>query len=141
DDDPNNYPDPASRFQPQGVLEPSQVVDPNSYQWGDVDWPGVKLPGQVLYELHVATITPEGTWAAAIENLDHLRDVGVTLIEVMPLAEFQGDFGWGYDGVYWYAPTRLYGQPDDFRAFVDAAHQKGIGVILDAVYNHFGPAG
>lgn len=141
DNDPARYPDPASRFQPQGVLGPSEVVDPSRYLWRDDDWPGVQLPGQVLYELHVGTFTPEGTWAAAIEKLDHLRDVGVTLIEVMPLAEFQGEFGWGYDGVCWYAPTRLYGQPDDFRAFVDAAHQRGIGVILDVVYNHFGPSG
>lgn len=141
DDAPATYPDPASRFQPQGVHGPSQVIDPGAYRWSDDDWPGVTLAGQVLYELHIGTFTPEGTWAAAIGKLDHLRELGVTLIEVMPVAEFQGRFGWGYDGVCWYAPTHLYGQPDDFRAFVDEAHRRGIGVILDVVYNHFGPSG
>jgi maltooligosyltrehalose trehalohydrolase len=141
DDESKRYPDPASRFQPQGVHGPSQVVDWRAYGWQDADWPGVQLRGQVLYELHLGTFTPEGTWSAAIDRVAHLRDLGVTLIEVMPVAEFQGDFGWGYDGVYWYAPTRLYGKPDDFRAFVDHAHSLGVGVILDVVYNHFGPTG
>ncbi len=94
-----------------------------------------------MYELHVGTFTPEGTWAAAAEKLPHLADLGITLIEVMPVAAFPGKFGWGYDGVYWFAPTELYGSPDDFRAFVDRAHRLGIGVILDVVYNHFGPCG
>ncbi len=141
DDDPSIYPDPASRFQPQGVDGPSQVVDASSYRWNDDGWSGVLLAGQVLYELHIGTFTPEGTWAAAIGKLDHLRKLGVTLIELMPVAEFQGRYGWGYDGVYWYAPTRLYGQPDQLRTFVDEAHARGIGVILDVVYNHFGPSG
>jgi len=135
------FPDPASRFQPQGVHGPSQVVDPHAYKWKDSTWPGVKLPGQVIYELHVGAFTPEGTWTAAIEKLPHLKKVGVTLIEVMPINDFHGDYGWGYDGVAWYAPTRLYGTPDDARRFIDAAHRHGIGVILDVVYNHFGANG
>ena len=141
DDDPKLYPDPASHFQPQGVDGPSQVVDHRRFNWTDTDWPGAELLGQVVYELHVGTFTPEGTWAAAIEKLPHLRDLGVTLLEVMPVAAFPGKFGWGYDGVFWYAPTQLYGTPDDFRNFVNAAHGHGIGVILDVVYNHFGPCG
>jgi maltooligosyltrehalose trehalohydrolase len=141
DDESKRYPDPASRFQPQGVHGPSQVIDWRAYGWQDGDWPGVKLRGQVLYELHIGALTSEGTWAAAMDRIAHLRDLGVTLIEVMPVAEFQGEYGWGYDGVYWYAPTRLYGNPDDFRAFVDHAHALGVGVILDVVYNHFGPTG
>ncbi len=141
DDDLKKYPDPASRFQPQGVHGPSQIVDPRRFDWTDDDWPGAELPGQVIYELHIGTFTPEGTWAAAAERLPHLRDLGVTLIEVMPVAAFAGKFGWGYDGVYWYAPTQLYGTPDDFRSFVDRAHRLRMGVILDVVYNHFGPVG
>jgi maltooligosyltrehalose trehalohydrolase len=141
DDESKRYPDPASRFQPQGVHGPSQVIDPSTYNWQDADWTGVTMPGQVIYELHIGAYTAEGTWAAAIDKLAHLRDVGVTVVEVMPVNEFHGDFGWGYDGVYWYAPTRLYGRPDDFRAFVDEAHRLGLGVILDVVYNHFGPTG
>ena len=141
DGDSKNYPDPASHFQPQGVFGPSQLIDHNRFLWTDDDWPGVKLPGQVLYEIHVGTFTPEGTWRGAIEKLPHLRDLGITLIEVMPIAAFPGEFGWGYDGVYWYAPTQQYGPPDDLRAFIDRAHALGIGVILDAVYNHLGPAG
>jgi maltooligosyltrehalose trehalohydrolase len=135
------FPDPASRYQPLGVHAASQVVDPRAYAWNDAKWPGVKLPGQVIYELHIGTFTPEGTWAAAIEKLPHLKEVGVTLIEVMPINDFHGDYGWGYDGVAWYAPTRLYGSPDDCRRFIDEAHRHGIGVILDVVYNHFGANG
>jgi maltooligosyltrehalose trehalohydrolase len=141
DDESKHYPDPASRYQPKGVHGPSQVVDWRSFAWQDDEWRGAKLPGQVLYEMHVGAFTEAGDWATAIDRLGHLRDVGVTLIEVMPVAEFHGEFGWGYDGVYWYAPTHLYGKPDDFRAFVDQAHQFGLGVILDVVYNHFGPTG
>ncbi len=141
DDETRNYPDPASRFQPQGVHGPSEVIDPQLYSWQDSNWPGVTLKGQVLYELHIGTFTPEGTWGAATDKLPYLRDLGVTLVEVMPVAEFYGEFGWGYDGVQWFAPTRLYGRPADFRRFVDEAHRLGVGVILDVVYNHFGPAG
>ncbi len=141
DDDSYLYPDPYSRFQPQGVHGPSEVIDPQAFAWDEAPWKGVKLQGQVLYELHLGTFTPEGTWAAAADKLSHLREVGVTLVEVMPVADFDGEFGWGYDGVCWFAPCRLYGRPDDFRRFVEAAHRLGLGVILDVVYNHFGPSG
>jgi maltooligosyltrehalose trehalohydrolase len=135
------FADPASRFQPEGPFGPSEVVDPTAYQWKDRSWRGITLRGQVLYELHIGTFTPEGTWHAAVERLGDLARLGVTTVEVMPVAEFPGRFGWGYDGVFPYAPTRLYGTPDDFRAFVDAAHRLGLGVILDVVYNHLGPSG
>jgi maltooligosyltrehalose trehalohydrolase len=141
DDGEMYFPDPASHFQPQGVHGPSQVVDHRRFAWTDGDWPGVKLQGQVLYELHIGTFTPEGTWSAAATKLPHLRELGITLVELMPVAEFPGTFGWGYDGVYWYAPEENYGTPDDFRAFVNEAHRVGMGVILDVVYNHFGPSG
>jgi maltooligosyltrehalose trehalohydrolase len=131
-------PDPASRFQPQGPDGLSQIIDPADYRWTDAEWPGVKNEGQVIYELHIGTFTPEGTWRAAIERLPQLADLGITLVEVMPVADFPGKFGWGYDGVSMFAPTRLYGEPNDFRAFVDRAHALGLGVILDVVYNHFG---
>lgn len=133
------FADPASRYQPEGLDGPSELVDPRSFAWTDADWRGLPPKGQVLYELHVGTFTPDGTWAAAVGKLGWLRDMGITAIEVMPVAEFGAEFGWGYDGVLQYSPTRLYGTPDDFRRFVDAAHAHGIGVILDIVYNHFGP--
>jgi maltooligosyltrehalose trehalohydrolase len=135
------YPDPASRFQPAGPHGPSMVVDPAKFDWTDAAWPGVKIEGQVIYEMHVGTFTSAGTWEAAAAELEELARLGVTVIEVMPVNEFPGRFGWGYDGVDWYAPTRLYGEPDDFRRFVDRAHAVGVGVILDVVYNHFGPDG
>src|SRR5262245_20608963 len=135
------YPDPASRFQPDGPHGPSQVIDPAAFRWTDADWPGVTPEGQVLYELHVGTFTKEGTWDAAARHLPALADLGVTVLEVMPVAEFPGRFGWGYDGVGLFAPTRLYGTPDDLRRFVDRAHAAGLGVILDVVYNHVGPDG
>ncbi len=136
-----NYPDPASRFMPEGVHGPSEVTDLAAFPWQDQNWPGVELTGQVLYEMHVGAFTPEGTWEAAAQKLPYLAEVGITLLEIMPVAEFPGEFGWGYDGVQWFAPTRLYGRPEDFCRFVDAAHEIGIGVILDVVYNHFGPTG
>jgi maltooligosyltrehalose trehalohydrolase len=139
--DAGDFPDPFSRFQPQGPHGPSQVVDPGAYRWGDAAWRGVGREGQVVYEMHVGTFTPEGTWDAAAEQLGALAGLGITVLEVMPVAEFPGRFGWGYDGVDLFAPTRLYGPPDRFRAFVDRAHAHGIGVILDVVYNHFGPDG
>jgi maltooligosyltrehalose trehalohydrolase len=135
------YADPASRFQPEGPHGPSEVVDPTAFPWTDAEWTGVRADGQVVYELHVGAFTPEGTWAAAGERLADLADLGVTVLEVMPVADFPGRFGWGYDGVNLFAPTRLYGTPDDFRRFVDRAHAAGIGVILDVVYNHLGPDG
>ena len=136
-----SFPDPASRFQPEGPHGPSQVVDPAAYRWKDGAWKGLSLPGQVLYEMHVGTFTKEGTWDAAARELTALRELGVTVVEVMPVADFAGRFGWGYDGVDLYAPTRLYGNPDAMRAFVDEAHRLGLGVILDVVYNHLGPSG
>ncbi len=134
-------PDPVSRFQPDGPHGPSVIVDPSAFQWTDQSWKGLDVQGQVLYEMHVGTMTPEGTWGAASAQLDAVKDLGITAIELMPVADFAGRFGWGYDGVDLYAPTRLYGAPDDLRAFVDRAHGLGIGVILDVVYNHLGPDG
>lgn len=133
--------DPASRWQPEGPFGPSEVVDPTQFAWSDRAWPGIAIERQIAYEMHVATFTPEGTWRAAMERLPALVDTGITVVEVMPVAEFPGRFGWGYDGVFPYAPTRLYGTPDDFRAFVDRAHALGLAVILDVVYNHLGPDG
>ena len=134
-------PDPASRFQPEGPHGPSEIVDPHAFRWTDAGWPGVAASGQVLYEMHVGTFTPEGTWAAAMAELPALADLGITVVEMMPIADFAGQFGWGYDGVNLFAPTRLYGRPEHLRAFVDRAHALGLGVILDVVYNHLGPDG
>ena len=135
------FPDPASRFQPEGPHGPSQVVDPGKFHWTDGRWQGAAVPGQIIYEMHIGTFTPEGTWKAAYALLPQLAETGVTLLEVMPVADFSGSFGWGYDGVDLFAPTRLYGTPDDFREFVNRAHAIGIGVILDVVYNHLGQDG
>jgi maltooligosyltrehalose trehalohydrolase len=135
------FPDPASRYQPEGPHRASAIVDPSAYRWNDRDWRGVALQGQVLYELHTGTFTGEGTWAAAARQLPALADLGVTVVELMPVAEFDGRFGWGYDGVDLFAPSHLYGTPDDLRHFVDRAHAVGLGVILDVVYNHLGPSG
>jgi maltooligosyltrehalose trehalohydrolase len=139
--DGDAYPDPASRFQPDGPHGASQIVDAASFPWTDQHWKGVKQEGQVIYEMHVGTFTREGTWLAAMEQLPALVDLGVTVLELMPVADFTGSRGWGYDGVNLFAPTRLYGKPDDFRRFVNEAHHLGIGVILDVVYNHLGPDG
>jgi maltooligosyltrehalose trehalohydrolase len=140
-DGDKSYPDPASRFQPQGPHGPSQIVDPDEFLWQDTGWPGLRLHGQVIYELHIGTFTPEGTFDAATRELAELKRFGITLIEVMPLAECPGRFNWGYDGVDLYAPSHNYGDAHAFRRFVDAAHQLRIGVILDVVYNHVGPDG
>jgi maltooligosyltrehalose trehalohydrolase len=135
-------PDPASRWQPEGPLGPSEVVDGTQFVWSDSGWRGAgPRHRHVFYELHIGTFTREGTWTAAAERLPRLADIGITTIEVMPIAEFAGRFGWGYDGVQLYAPTRLYGTPDDVRRFVDTAHGLGLAVMLDVVYNHFGPVG
>ncbi|MEX2446077.1 MAG: malto-oligosyltrehalose trehalohydrolase [Dehalococcoidia bacterium] len=139
-DGAGRFPDPASRFQPEGVHGPSEVVDP-THAWRDDAWPGLDRDHVVLYELHIGTFTPEGTFDAAARMLPHLADLGVTAVQVMPVADFAGDRNWGYDGVALYAPSRAYGRPEDLRAFVDAAHAAGIGVVLDVVYNHFGPSG
>ena len=134
------FPDPASRFQPEGPHGPSEVVDPHAFRWRASN-PRVETKDLVIYEMHIGTFTREGTWRAAIEQLRPIADLGINLLEVMPVNEFPGRFGWGYDGVDLWAPTRLYGAPDDFRLFVDSAHALGLGVILDVVYNHFGPDG
>jgi maltooligosyltrehalose trehalohydrolase len=141
DRDERLYPDPASRYQPDGPHAASQIVDPAAFEWSDGSWNGVTLRGQVIYELHVGTFTPAGTWGDASAQLRALAELGITLIEMMPIAEFDGRFGWGYDGVDLFAPFHGYGAPDDLRRFVDAAHGLGLGVILDTVYNHLGPAG
>src|SRR5215213_5207324 len=135
------YPDPVSRFQPDGPHRASRVVDPTRFRWSDDGWRGASLKGQVVYEMHVGAFTREGTLAAAAAHLKGLAGLGVTCVELMPLAEFPGRFGWGYDGVCLYAPTRLYGEPDDLRRFVDEAHACGVAVIHDVVYNHLGPDG
>jgi maltooligosyltrehalose trehalohydrolase len=135
------HPDPASRFQPDGPHGSSRIIDPTTFRWSDAEWPGKQLKGQIIYELHVGTFTEEGTWGAAAEQLPELARIGITVIEVMPIADFPGNFGWGYDGVDFFAPTHLYGTPDDLRGFVNHAHSLGLGVILDVVYNHFGPDG
>jgi maltooligosyltrehalose trehalohydrolase len=135
------YPDPASRFQPEGPHGWSEIVDATQFAWTDRNWRGVALPHQVIYEMHIGTFTKQGTWCSAQAELPHLAETGVTVLEVMPVAEFPGRFGWGYDGVQWFAPAHIYGSPDDFRRFVDRAHSLGLGVILDVVYNHLGPDG
>lgn len=135
------YPDPASRFQPTGPHGCSQLINPSTFEWRDTSWKGPKGTNHVLYELHIGTFTREGTWSAAAEQVQELANLGITVIELMPVAEFPGKFGWGYDGVNWFAPTHLYGTPDDMRRFIETAHLNGIGVILDVVYNHFGPCG
>jgi maltooligosyltrehalose trehalohydrolase len=134
-------PDPRSPWQPAGVEGPSRVVDHSSFGWGDDSWRGVHLPSAVLYELHVGTFTPEGTFDAAASRLAHLADLGIDAVELMPVAEASGERGWGYDGVDWYAPSHCYGGPDGLKRFVDAAHAAGIGVVMDVVYNHLGPVG
>jgi maltooligosyltrehalose trehalohydrolase len=135
------FPDPCARFQPEGPHGPSMVVDPAAYKWHDEDWLGITMAGQVIYELHVGTFTQEGTFAAAASELENLKQLGVTVIEVMPVAEFPGTRNWGYDGVNLYAPAHAYGDPEALKRFVDAAHGAGLSVILDVVYNHLGPDG
>jgi maltooligosyltrehalose trehalohydrolase len=134
-------PDPRSASQPDGVHAPSEVVDHGRFAWTDRSWRGVPLSGAVLYELHVGTFTPQGTFDAAIERLDHLVDLGIDAIELLPVNEFSGDRGWGYDGVDLFAPHHAYGGPDGLMRLVDACHDVGIGVVMDVVYNHLGPSG
>jgi len=133
------YPDPCSRAQPHGVRGPSAVVDTGAYAWTDEGWEGVALDDLVVYELHVGAFTEEGTFDAAIPRLRGLRELGVTALELMPVATFPGERGWGYDGLYVYAPHRAYGGPDGLARLVDAAHAEGLAVLLDVVYNHVGP--
>jgi maltooligosyltrehalose trehalohydrolase len=134
-------PDPASRHQPFGIFGPSMIVDPQSYSWNCRHWMRSPMKGRVIYELHVGTFSPAGTFLGVIEHLDQLVDLGVNTIELMPLHDFPGRWNWGYDGVMLYAPARCYGRPNDLRALVDAAHQRGLSVVLDVVYNHIGPTG
>jgi maltooligosyltrehalose trehalohydrolase len=134
-------PDPASRFQPEDVHGPSEVIDPSAFRWTCTDWRGRPWEETVIYELHVGTFTPEGTFRAMIDKLPYLVDLGVTAIEIMPVADFPGRRDWGYDGVALFAPDSVYGRPEDLKAFVDAAHHHGLMVIMDVVYNHFGPEG
>ncbi len=135
------FPDPASRFQPLGVHGPSQVVDWRRFRWTDAGWAGLPIEDTVLYETHVGAFTPEGTFESAAGRLPCLADLGVTAVELMPVADFPGRWNWGYDGVAPFAPARCYGTPDDLRRLVDAAHRLGLAVHLDVVYNHFGPDG
>ena len=141
DDDEMVLPDPASRWQPDGVHSPSRIYDQQSFEWTDAAWPGRVLPGGILYELHIGTFTAEGTFDAAIERLDHLVGLGVTHVEVLPVNAVNGEWNWGYDGVGWYAVHEPYGGPDGLKRFVDACHDAGLAVVLDVVYNHLGPSG
>ncbi|TCI99055.1 malto-oligosyltrehalose trehalohydrolase [Aeromicrobium sp. IC_218] len=140
-DDEQPLPDPRSRRQPDGVHEASEVYDHDAFAWTDDGWTGRQLAGSVLYEMHVGTFTTGGTFDSAVERLDHLVDLGVDLVEVLPVNSFDGPRGWGYDGVLWGAVHEPYGGPDGFKRFVDACHARGLGVVLDVVYNHLGPSG
>lgn len=134
-------PDPASRFQPEDVDGPSEIIDPRNYAWQDGGWRGQPWEETIIYEIHVGTFTPEGTFRAAIDKLNTLLELGVTAIEIMPIADFAGRWNWGYDGAHLFSPDHTYGRPEDLKALVDAAHGKGLSVFLDVVYNHFGPKG
>ena len=141
DDDETPLPDPRSRWQPDGVHEASRVLDHDRFPWTDSAWEGRALRGSLVYELHIGTFTPGRTFDSAIERLDHLVELGVDLVEVLPVNAFDGPYGWGYDGVLWGAVHEPYGGPDGFKRFVDACHARGLGVVLDVVYNHLGPSG
>jgi maltooligosyltrehalose trehalohydrolase len=141
DDDAKPLPDPRSPRQPDGVHERSQLWEPTPGSWTDSDWAGRSVQGAVIYELHIGTFTPAGTFDAAIDKLDYLVDLGVDFVEVMPVNAFSGTHGWGYDGVLWYAVHEPYGGPDGLVRFVDACHHRGLGVLIDAVFNHLGPSG
>lgn len=141
DDDPKVLPDPRSPRQPDGVHERSQLWQPAADAWSDHDWQGRSIEGAVIYELHIGTFTPAGTFDSAIEKLDHLVDLGVDFVEIMPVNAFGGTHGWGYDGVLWYAVHEPYGGPDGLIRFIDACHRRGLGVLIDAVFNHLGPSG
>ena len=134
-------PDPRSPWQPHGIHGPSRTVDHGAFPWTDRRWQPGPLSAAVFYELHIGTFTPDGTFKAAIEKLDHLVRLGITHVELMPVAEYSGSRGWGYDGVYLYAPHHVYGEPDDLKRLIDACHARGLAIVLDVVYNHLGPAG
>ena len=140
-DDEIDVPDPASAFQPDDVFGPSEVIDHEAYPWRATNWRGRPWQEAVIVEAHVGTFTHEGSYRAMIDRLDHLAETGITALELMPLADFAGSRNWGYDGVLWYAPDSAYGRPDDLKALIDAAHLRGLMVMLDVVYNHFGPEG
>ena len=140
-DDGNAVPDPRSQYQPCGVHGPSRLIDHSAFPWSDDKWQPKPLSSAIIYELHIGTFTPEGTFRAAIERLDYLVSLGITHVELMPVNEFSGRWGWGYDGVDLYSPHQAYGAPDDLKALVNACHTRGLAVLLDVVYNHFGPVG
>jgi maltooligosyltrehalose trehalohydrolase len=140
-DDGDAVPDPRSPWQPYGIHGPSRLVDHSAFQWTDASWQARPLSSAIIYELHIGTFTPGGTFKSTIEKLDYLVDLGITHVEIMPVNEFSGDWGWGYDGVDLYAPQHSYGTPDDLKQLVNACHEKGLAVLLDVVYNHFGPVG
>src|SRR5258708_8054183 len=135
------FPEPASLFQPEGVQVPSQMVDPSTFKWTDSGWTGVPLERSIFYELHVGTYTLEGTFEALISHLDDLASLGITTIELMPIAQFPGASNWGYDGVFPFAAQNSYGGPESLQRLIDACHQSGLAVVLDVVYNHLGPEG
>ena len=134
-------PDPASRFQPRDVHGPSEVIDPDAFDWHDHAWRGRRWEEAVIYELHVGAFSSAGTFSAVRERLDYLADLGITAVELMPVADFPGQRNWGYDGVFLFAPDSIYGRPEDLKELVQSAHERGIMVLLDVVYNHFGPEG
>jgi maltooligosyltrehalose trehalohydrolase len=140
-DDEIDVPDPASDFQPEDVFGPSELIDHDAFAWRATDWRGRPWQDAVIVEAHVGTFTREGSYRAMIERLDHLVETGITALELMPLADFAGSRNWGYDGVLWYAPDSAYGTPEDLKSLIDAAHLRGLMVMLDVVYNHFGPEG
>jgi len=140
-DDEIDVPDPAARFAPEGLAGPNEIIDPNAFSWDETEWRGLPWHRAVLYELHVGTFTPEGTYAAIVPRLPELAALGINMIELLPLATFPGSRGWGYDGVLPFAPHPAYGRPEDLKRLIQAAHAAGIGVVLDVVYNHFGPEG
>lgn len=141
DDDPTVLPDPRSARQPDGVHGRSQLWDPAAAPWTDQKWSGRSIEGAVIYELHIGTFTAEGTFDSAIAKLDHLLELGVDFVELMPVNAFSGTYGWGYDGVLWWAVHEPYGGPDGLVRFIDACHTRGLGVLIDAVFNHLGPSG
>ncbi len=140
-DDELDIPDPASLFQPEDITGPSEIIDHSAYQWRASNWRGRPWNESTIYEAHVGTFTREGTYRAMVDRLDHLAETGITALELMPIADFPGSRNWGYDGVLWYAPDHTYGRPDDLKMLIDEAHLRGLMVLLDAVYNHFGPEG
>ena len=140
-DEAQRVPDPASRFQPEDVHGPSEVIDPDAFDWQDHSWLGRRWEEAVIYELHVGAFTSTGTFSSVGERLDYLAELGITAVELMPVADFPGQRNWGYDGVLPFAPDRTYGRPEDLKALVQSAHSRGIMVLLDVVYNHFGPEG